>query len=349
MLQPTIHPWNQELWQHLTLEPERSNHALLMHGGAGLGKRALSIALSHFVTTDGYDQSAKLFEAGSHPDIHVVMPESEQALLSEASDSGLKLFSDYSKRYLESHAGKPRQSITIDQIRKLCSALSTHPHIAKNRIIAIFSVESMNRNAANALLKSLEEPPSNTLFLLVSDDVAVLPKTIRSRCSLVNFSPPDKSSAKVWLEQQKLIPNEQLDTYLSVSNNHPLLAIKLYKGDYLEKLKAVLTDVNHMWMRRVGIVEIAKKWFDLEPRLSLDIVQKLALDLYRFKLSSSPLDLFFPVQRSWVKSSADKIDTDRLVDLLDEIIRSKQLLGTTVDALLVLETLAKRVFELPKN
>ena len=96
-------------------------------------------------------------------------------------------------------------------------------------------------------------------------------------------------------------------------------------------------------------IEIAKKWFDLEPRLSLDIVQKLAIDLYRFKLSSSPLDPFFPVQRSWVKSSADKIDTDRLVDLLDEIIRSKQLLGTTVDALLVLETLAKRVFELPKN
>lgn len=349
MFQPTIYPWNQDLWQQLTLEPERSNHALLMHGNQGLGKRALTVALSHFVTTDGHDQSASLYEAGSHPDLHVVMPESEQVEFEESSDMGLRLFAQYTKRYLESHTGKPRRTITIDQIRKLCSALTTHPHIAKNRIVVIFSAEAMNRNAANALLKSLEEPPSNTLFLLVSDDGSILPKTIRSRCSLVNFSPPDKTSARAWLEQQNAIPSDHLDTYLSISNCHPLMAIKLYKEDYLGKLKSVLTDVNHMWMRRIGVVEVGKKWFDLEPTTSIDVIQKLAIDLYRFKLSEAPLDLFFPVQKSWVKSSAEKIDTDKLLELIDEIIISKQLLSTTVDALLVLETLAKRVFDLPKT
>jgi len=67
---PLIHPWNQEVWQNLTLEPERANHALLLTGGAGLGKRDIAFALAHFVLTDNHSQSENLFNAGSHPDLH---------------------------------------------------------------------------------------------------------------------------------------------------------------------------------------------------------------------------------------------------------------------------------------
>ena len=349
MFQPTIHPWNQELWQRLTLEPARSNHALLLHGNAGLGKRLLSIALSHFVISDNHPQTAKLYEASSHPDLHVIMPESEQVGFQESSDNGLKLVSDYAGRYLEPHSGKPRRSITIDQVRKLSGALTTHPHISNNRVVVIFTVQAMNRNAANALLKSLEEPPAKTLFLLVSDDVSILPKTIRSRCSLVSFSPPDRPAASAWLKQQKALPDNDIETYLSIANNHPLAAIELYKSGYLDNLKAVLTDVNHLWMRRIEIVGTAKKWLDIGPNMALDILQKLAIDLFRFQVSDTPQELFFPVQKSWVQSSSAKVGHAQLVELLDQIVSSKKLLATTVDPLLVLETVAQRTFDLPKT
>jgi len=167
---PIVHPWNQELWQHLTIEPERSNHALLFNGDKGLGKVDLAFSLAHFVMTDTHSQSASLFDAGSHPDLHVLMPEN---LIQD------NLLGDYAKRYIEPHSGKPKRSIVIDSIRKLSGTLSTHPHISSHRVILIVAAETMNRNAANALLKSLEEPPANTLFLIVTDDVSSLAKTVR--------------------------------------------------------------------------------------------------------------------------------------------------------------------------
>ena len=67
---PNIHPWNQEIWQHLTNEPERANHAMLFAGNRGLGKQELAFALAHFVLVDNHSQSESLFNAGSHPDAH---------------------------------------------------------------------------------------------------------------------------------------------------------------------------------------------------------------------------------------------------------------------------------------
>lgn len=352
MLQTTIHPWNQEIWQQLTLEPERANHALLLHGNRGLGKKDIAAALAHFVLTENHDQSQSLFEAGSHPDLHVIAPEAMlDSLRNETGSAAISatqsVMATFAERYIEAHSGKPRKAITIDQIRKLSGALSTHPHISQHRVIVIYAAETMNRNAANALLKSLEEPPANTLFLLVTDDVSTLPKTIRSRCSLLSFKAPDRDAALSWLSLQKCIPEEELDTYLSIANNHPIRAIELFESGYLSDLKALLTDVNHMWMRRIEITGAAKKWQTLGVDVSIDILHKLATDLLRFQLTETPNELFFPVQKSWVQSSSAKIDRQRLFDMLDEINQAKRLLATTVDPLLVLENVAQRTFKLP--
>lgn len=347
MFQPTIHPWNQELWQQLTLDPERSNHALLFNGNKGLGKLSLGTALAHYVLTDNHSQSENLFDAGSHPDLHVVMPEALIENITGKPSSPHQLMATYGARYIETHSGKPRKTITIDQIRKLSAALTTHPHISEHRLILIVAAETMNRNAANALLKSLEEPPANTLFVIVSDEISVLPKTIRSRCSLINFHAPDYESALAWLQLQNEMPAEDCATYLSISNNHPIQAIELFKTGYLADLKAVLTDVNHLWMRRIEITGAAKKWQTLGAATSIDILQKLATDLLRFQLSSQPVALFFPVQKSWVQSSSGKVARDSLLTLLDELNTAKKMLATTVDELLVLETVAQRTFSLP--
>ena len=335
---PVIHPWNQEIWQHLTLEPERSNHALLLNGDAGLGKRDLAFSLAHFVLTDTHSQSETLFNAGSHPDLHVLMPEAE---IQE------DLIGSFANRYIEQHSGKPKKTITIEQVRRLSSALDTHPHISTHRLILIFYAETMNRNAANALLKSLEEPPSNTLFLIVSDELSKLAKTIRSRCSLVNFRQPDFNSAKTWLELEGTLPASDIDTYLSMSNNQPLEAIRLFEDDYLGALKSVFTDVNNLWMRRAEVTQVAKNWHTLGSSKSIDILQKLATDLLRNSLTESPKSVFFPVQQSWVSSVSSKFSNTKIMALLDELNYAKRMLATTVDELLVLETISNKFSKLP--
>lgn len=335
---PIIHPWNQELWQSLTLEPDRANHALLFNGDAGLGKKDLAFSLAHFVLTDNHSQSEKLFNAGSHPDLHVVLPEYQ------IKDD---LLGRFANRYIEHHSGKPKKTINIEQIRRLSAAMATHPHISSHRVILIFNAETMNRNAANALLKSLEEPPENTLFIIVSDELSKLAKTIRSRCSLVNFRQPDYSSAKAWLEFDGSLPQDQIDTYLSMSNNQPLEAIRLFKTEYLVSLKAVFTDVNNLWMNRGEITAVAKTWQTIGGLQVLDILQKLTTDLLRAMLASDPQNVFFPVQKKWIKSSSEKISKTALLDLVSELNYSKQMLATSVDELLVLETVAKKVSKLP--
>ena len=336
--QPVIHPWNQELWQNLTMEPERSNHALLFCGDSGLGKRDLAFALAHFVLTDNHSQSESLFNAGSHPDLHVLMPECH------VNDD---LLGDFARRYLESHSGKPRKNITIDQIRKLSETLTTHPHIGSHRVILIMFAETMNRNATNALLKSLEEPPANTLFVIVSDEVSKIAKTVRSRCSLVNFKAPDYQVAEAWLNMQGVVTQDQIATHLAMASNHPLKAQALYQEGYLSSLKSVFTDVNGLWTQRAEVTKVAKQWQELGGQTCVDILQKLTTDLLRCQLTENPKTFFFPVQASWLKSTSHKLSRERLLEIIDELIYAKKMLATTVDELLVLETVSSKVKSLP--
>ena len=336
--EPLIHPWNQEIWQSLTLEPERSNHAFIFCGEGGLGKRSLAIALSHFLMTEPHSQSESLFNAASHPDFHVIMPECE----SEQDWLGQNAL-----RYFEKHSGKPKKQITIDQIRRLNSALETHPHISKTRLIVLFSCEKMNRNASNALLKKLEEPPAQTLFVLLSDELARVPATIRSRCSLINFRAPSFDLAHAWLEQQKIIPEADLTSYLSMSNNQPLTAISLYQDEYIEVLKSVLGDVNSVWTRKTDAAQAAKNWLGLGGLVVVDILQKLCSDILKFKLSDTPAKVFFPVQKSWIAKIGPKLSKQNLLELIDELNAAKSLLNSTVDELLVLESIVIKVSRLP--
>ena len=336
--QPIIHPWNQEIWQNLTMEPERANHALLFGGDSGLGKQDLAFSLAHFVLTDTYSQSESLFHAGSHPDLHVVMPEAE---INE------DLLGSFARRYIEHHTGKPRKTITIDQIRKLSHALTTHPHISSHRVILIFCAETMNRNAANALLKSLEEPPANTLFAIVSDEISKLAKTIRSRCSLINFKAPDYQAAEAWLKVQPGIASDQVAVHLAMANNHPIRALELYQTGFIDSLKSVFTDVNGLWTGRSEVTQVAKQWQGLGGGVCVDVLQKLTTDLLRCQLSQEPQTLFFPVQASWLQSTSAKLSKTRLLSVIDELIYAKKMLATTVDELLVLESLASHVKKLP--
>jgi len=217
-------------------------------------------------------------------------------------------------------------------------------------VILIIEAETMNISAANAILKNLEEPPANTLFIVVSDEISKLAKTIRSRCSLINFRAPNADSAKTWLSQNANIPAEAIDTHLAMANGHPLQAVALYQQNYSDSLKTVFTDLNSLWNQKIDPVQSAKNWQKVGALVTVDILQKLLTDLLRNTLSMKELpshSVFFPVQQSWVQSVSQKLQRQGLINMLDELTYAKRMLSTTVDELLVLETVSIQLRKLP--
>lgn len=160
-----------------SLASDRLHHAWLISGPEGIGKalfadkaalRVLADGAGPPVDLSGLDvpadhRSARLAEAGSHPDL--------MRLERLAKDSG-----------------ELARSITIDQVRGLSRLFATAPTFSRRRVVVVDAADDLERGAANALLKSLEEPPADSLFLLVSHAPERLLPTIRSRCRLLRLS-----------------------------------------------------------------------------------------------------------------------------------------------------------------
>ena len=126
--------------------------------------------------------------------------------------------------------GQFKTQITIDEIRRVNRFLAMTSHDRGNRIVIVDPVDDLNRNAANALLKSLEEPPSKTYFLLVSHAPGRILKTIISRCLILRLHPLDQNSLTEVLERLPLqLPGKDdgLDTVLRRANGSPRNAILL--------------------------------------------------------------------------------------------------------------------------
>ncbi|MGI9317362.1 MAG: DNA polymerase III subunit delta' C-terminal domain-containing protein [bacterium] len=201
-------PWHQEAWNRLAASADSLHHGLILNGLSGIGKREFSVALAQRLLCArrenlnpcGDCQNCKLFVAGTHPDLHVITSEYE------ATEGRIDLISRYSDRYQDVVArGKkanPSQVIPVDQIRTLIERFYQSSHISDSRIALIVPADRMNANAANALLKLLEEPPAGAFFLLVTDQPGILPATIRSRCVNESLPTPSSDQAEKWILTQ---------------------------------------------------------------------------------------------------------------------------------------------------
>lgn len=120
-------------------------------------------------------------------------------------------------------AGKPSQEIKVDQVRALDGFLTLGSHREGRRVTLVHPAEAMNPNAANALLKAIEEPPGNALFILVSDRPARLLSTVRSRCVAIPISIPDTAAAVAWLSEQGV---QEAGFWLEYAGGAPLRAMR---------------------------------------------------------------------------------------------------------------------------
>jgi DNA polymerase-3 subunit delta' len=212
------------------------HHAWLIVGPQGVGKgtfarlaalRLLAEAASPeglapgLAVPDGH-AIRSLFEAGSHPDYRLL------ARLPRDADKP---------------EGDQARSITIAQVRALLPMFATTPSLSPRRVIVIDAVDDLERSGANALLKSLEEPPAGTIFLLVSHAPGRLLPTIRSRCRLLRFDPLDDTDMRTALAA--VTPDaraDEIDGLVRAGDGAPGRALR-YAGLELGAIETALDSI----------------------------------------------------------------------------------------------------------
>lgn len=231
----TWHPWHEAAATALLEQAGagRLGHALLLAGPAGWGKRALA------------RQLARALLGLPLPAIGSVEPGEE------ASDADLLSHPDARivRREIAANSGRLRAQLVIEQVRSLGEFLARTASGGGRRVVVLERAEELNPNAANALLKSLEEPGADTHLLLVSDAPSRVLATIRSRCSAVALPPGSAEDASAWLAELsagagRAKGTEELDAaararLLELAGGAPELAADLAARDALAVVDAV--------------------------------------------------------------------------------------------------------------
>lgn len=284
----TLYPWLVESFQRCARRGRDLPHAILLTGPKGIGKMLFAQELARSLLCSGEKNllgcgicySCTLFSGDSHPDYHLLTSESRYA-----TDSS-NLFS-MAVRYLIEPAKKTggktnrRQVISVDQVRMLISELSVTSHVYEGKVIVICTADEMNINAANALLKVLEEPTSNTYFILVSEATLRLPSTIRSRCSAIEIPSPSSTISLNWLESEIAIERGTAATLLEVAGGSPVTAFQLYIDDAMDTYVSLADDLQTIMDGNDNPERITNKWAKADIRIIASWLQRQILNAVR--------------------------------------------------------------------
>lgn len=236
-MQLSWHRSTAKLWQDWVAS-ERAPHAVLLTGPAGVGKRAAAAWMA----------SQRL-----GPDALAVLPEHPFHVLEHPDLRWISIPED-------------KKSIGIDQVRELVAGLSLTSHQGRGKVAVLEPANAMTGNAANSLLKTLEEPPGDALLILVADRVGKLPATIFSRCQRVDIAVPSESLALEWLDRVQ--PGAAWLDALRAGGGAPLAAIDALES--LETTRAMGRDLQVLGEGKGSPVEVAARWAKMEPNFVLN-------------------------------------------------------------------------------
>jgi len=329
-------PWNQSEWSRIAAT-ENLHHGLMISGVSGVGKREFCLSLGQYLLCDqavegtfcGQCQNCRLFAAGTHPDFHLLTSELENAT------SRLPLVTAYSDRYQDIQArerkAKPGQIIPINQVRTLIDRFLTHPHIADRKVALIMPAEVMNANAANALLKLLEEPPGNSFLLLMSSTPGFLPATIRSRCMTVDLPTPVKSEARRWLTLF-MKPNDA-DRALSVAVG-PADAKTAFENGLLEIHSQYLTKILALVENNQDAVKLAREFSQSGLAPFLYWFQRFICELLTWRVGATP-----PLWAKRWRIDSKLLPVNQLYSLYDRINFYRQIVREPINEQMAIEDL----------
>jgi len=312
-----IYPWQQKQWASLVSRIQQGNlpHALFFSGAAGLGKLDFAREFSNYLCCEKPIESkpcqhcngCRLFLAGSHPDRVVV------SLMEK------------------------KKQIGVDQIRELGEFLSLTAQKAKQKIVIIECADKMNINAANSLLKNLEEPSGSTVIILISHRIQALPATIISRCQIVQFYPPELEIGAQWLSSQGDLALEA-KVLLSLTRKAPLAALAMSNSGQVTTRSDCFRDLISLFEQQSNPVKLAATWSKCSQAQLFIWLQSWLSDMIKLKITKdhrfvNNIDLVSALQKI-----ADKIDVGALFKSYDLVSESLRLTETQANSVLLLET-----------
>jgi DNA polymerase-3 subunit delta' len=325
MINSNLYPWQEDAWKLLNTDKQRMHHALLLRGQSGIGKLdfATNFAKSLLCNSPAADHqpcracpSCGWFEQDNHPDFRQITPEQDA---DKDEDSSTKA------------KGGKKSQISVAQIRSLGDFLSLSSHQKSGvRIVLIHPAETLNKASANALLKMLEEPPADVLFILVSHQPHKLLPTILSRCQKIDMPIPNQVEALSWMQ---LAGIENAAERLRYAGGSPLLAAsqdgegaqmailskELLRGRQLNVFNATST---LMALGMENAINALQKWaYDLMLSASIDQVRyhvEYAVDLNKLSKMLT-LDQYFLFQEKLIeakKSAAHPLNQELQLEAL---------------------------------
>jgi len=264
------YPWLGMTWQRLLSTRARPAQALLLAGPRGVGKGALAQAWARALLCEsplpegeacGLCPACHWFDTGAHPDFrHVTLQE-------KANKEG---------------ETRLATAIEVDQAREAVDFVQLSTYRAGVRVVLVNPADSLNLAAANALLKVLEEPPLNTVFVLVSDQPRRLLPTIRSRCTRLDIGVPPLDVAAQWLADQGVADGMNL---LALSGGTPLDAQRWAGSGELDERRGVLEGLARP--DQLDPIGLGERWKAVSVQTWHNVAYKWLGDLLAVKLQGN--------------------------------------------------------------
>jgi DNA polymerase-3 subunit delta' len=303
-----IFPWQEAPWTQLQQLRARMPHAILFHGAAGIGKAGF---IEHFAKSllcenaaaDGHACGACVscgwFDQQNHPDYRRVRPEAlEDDPVGEGEEG------EEGKKAAKTKA--PSKEIKIEQIRSLADFMNISTHRQGLRVVVLYPAEALNMPASNALLKTLEEPPPGTVFLLSSNSLDRLLPTILSRCRKFALPMPGHDEALAWLKAQGVA---DADSWLREQGGAPLAAMAQAESGSREDMDALLQVLAHPSVE--AALRAADKMQKVPLAALVSWLQRWLYDMFSYKLSGNIR--YYPRYRKELAGLADKVHVGKLM------------------------------------
>lgn len=309
-----MYTWQNEQRNYLNemLSVDKFPHALLFTGPDGTGKTefAVEYAKKLLCKSDqdeacGHCHSCSVFAANTHPDYINIAPAEEGKM------------------------------IGVDVIRELIVTLTKTSQFGGKTVAIIENAEQLNRNSANALLKTLEEPTANTILILVCSYSHRLLPTIRSRCLRLDFPTPDKQMALSYLQTENV---KEAELYLQLAHGSPLKASLVANSELSDQRKVLLK--NLIKTSRGQAISLAMKEIDKLPlKAVLDWCIDFCDDLIRVKFEGSEAQLTHADVKDALANMAPTCQVQGLYQFRDMLIERKKQSSIALNTQLLLEDL----------
>ena len=324
-----LYPWQSENWQQALryLKDNRLAHAMLLTGPDSIGKLEFCLAYIQRLnctnpTLDdhacGECKDCHLFVANTHPDVRMIN-------VNEIEDV------------------KKSEQIKVDDIRDINQFMTLSRQQGKYKIVCINNADTMNINAANALLKTLEEPPEFSILFLVSHRADSLLPTIRSRCQTWKFNLPNNEIALAWLNQQAEKAN--WDSILTLAAGRPLLAMSYQQSGLSDGRASFYHDLSQFLQGKCKVTKVSFTHQNEQLERLVIWQQAWCADLVRYHYDNQPITLENPDIRRSLHSLVGRVDLHLLFRFMDKLIEMRRFSSAPLNKRLFIEDMLIRCQE----